>query len=200
MHGAGSGQHSGINPQTSIEVKWSEVTQSCPTLCNPMDCSLPGSSVQARVLERFAISFSRGSSRSRDQTQVSCIVGRCFTIWATREALNFYWSRDDEAQSGPERSGSSHLAVRQQLSQSLHRALSPQLPPWEGSQQELPALGFPWQPVTKRDEMRKPQAESGTFLNLESSLQVGLLQPWEQCERDLEEREFMWRNNVHASP
>ena len=44
----------------------SEVTQSCPTLCNPMDCSLPGFSVhgifQARVLEWVAVSFSRGSS------------------------------------------------------------------------------------------------------------------------------------------
>ena len=60
----------------------SEVAQSCPTLCNPMDCSLPGSSVhgifQARVLEWVAISFSRGSSQPRDQTWVSLIVGRCF--------------------------------------------------------------------------------------------------------------------------
>ena len=57
----------------------SEVAQSCPTLCNPMDRSLPRSSVhgilQARVLEWEAISFSRGSSPPRDQTQVSCIVG-----------------------------------------------------------------------------------------------------------------------------
>ena len=48
----------------------------------PMDCSLPGFSVhgilQARVLERVAISFSSGSSWPRDPTQVSCIVGRCF--------------------------------------------------------------------------------------------------------------------------
>ena len=69
----------------------SEVAQSCPTLCNPMDCSLPGSSVhgifQARVLEWVAISFSRGSSRPRDWTQVSRIVGRHFTIWATREDI-----------------------------------------------------------------------------------------------------------------
>ena len=36
-------------------------------------------------LERIAISFSRGSSWPRDQTQVSHIAGRCFTIWATRE-------------------------------------------------------------------------------------------------------------------
>ena len=53
----------------------SEVAQSCPTLCNPMDCSLPGSSVHgifwARVVEWVAISFSRGSSRPRDQTRVS---------------------------------------------------------------------------------------------------------------------------------
>ena len=66
-----------------------KVAQSCPTLCDSMDCSLPGSSTngifQARVLERVAISFSRGSSRPRDLTWVSCIIGRCFTIWATRE-------------------------------------------------------------------------------------------------------------------
>ena len=67
----------------------SEVAQSCPTLCDPMDCSLPGSSVhgifQAIVLEWIAISFSRGSSQPRDQTRVSCIVDRSFTVWATRE-------------------------------------------------------------------------------------------------------------------
>ena len=66
--------------------KWSEVTQSCPILCDPMDSSLPGSSVhgifQARILEWVAISFSRGSSQPRDWTQVSHIAGRHFTIWA----------------------------------------------------------------------------------------------------------------------
>ena len=64
--------------------------QSCPTLCDPVNCSLPGSSVhgilQARILQRVAISFSRGSSRSRDRTRVSRIAGRCFNLWATREA------------------------------------------------------------------------------------------------------------------
>ena len=54
-----------------------------------MDCSMPGSSVhgifQARVLECVAISFSRGSSRPRDQTLVICIAGRFFTISATRD-------------------------------------------------------------------------------------------------------------------
>ena len=55
-----------------------------PTLCDPMDYSLPGSSVhgifQARVLEWVAISFSRGSSQPRDQTQVSHTAGRRFTV------------------------------------------------------------------------------------------------------------------------
>ena len=68
------------------EVKWS---QSCPTLCDPVDCSLPDSSVhgilQAKILEWVAISFSRGSSQPRDWTWVSCIAGRRFTLWATRE-------------------------------------------------------------------------------------------------------------------
>ena len=56
-----------------------KVTQSCPTLCGPMDCGPPGSSVheilQVRILEWEAIPFSRGSSQPRDQTQVSHIVG-----------------------------------------------------------------------------------------------------------------------------
>ena len=69
-----------------FSVSESEVAQSCPTLCDPMDCSLPGSSVhgifQARVPEWVAISFSRGSSQPRDWTQVSHIVGRHFTVWA----------------------------------------------------------------------------------------------------------------------
>ena len=62
------------------------VVPSCPTLCNPMDYSPPGSSVH-RILEWVVIPFSRGSSQSRYQTGTSCIVGRFFTIWATREVL-----------------------------------------------------------------------------------------------------------------
>ena len=69
----------------------SEVAQSCVTLCDPMECSLPVSSVhgifQARVLEWVAISFSQGSSRPRDQAHVSHIAGGHFTIWATRDAI-----------------------------------------------------------------------------------------------------------------
>ena len=71
------------------ERKWSEVAQSCPTLCDPMDYSLSGASVhgifQGRVLEWIAISCSRGSSRPRNRTPVSRIAGRRFTVWATRE-------------------------------------------------------------------------------------------------------------------
>ena len=63
------------------------------SLCNPMDCSLLGSSVhgisQARLPEWVAVSFSRRSSQPRDRTQVSCISGRFFTIWATREAPEY---------------------------------------------------------------------------------------------------------------
>ena len=66
------------------------VAQSCLTLCNPKDCSPPGSYVhgilQARILEWVAVSFSRGSSWPRDQTWVSCTAGRFFTTWAPREA------------------------------------------------------------------------------------------------------------------
>ena len=66
----------------------------CPTLCDPMDCSLPGSSVhgifQARVLEWVAISVSRGSSWPRDWTQVSHVACRRFTGRATIPSLS--WS------------------------------------------------------------------------------------------------------------
>ena len=62
--------------------------RSCLTLCNPVDCSPPGSSVggtlQARILEWAAISFFRGSSWPRNWTQVSFIAGRFFNIWCPR--------------------------------------------------------------------------------------------------------------------
>ena len=71
-----------------------EVAQSCLTVCDPMDCSLLGSSVhgifQARILEYVAISFSRRSSWPRYWTRVSRIIGRHFTVWATREVLISY--------------------------------------------------------------------------------------------------------------
>ena len=65
------------------------VAQSCPTLCDPMDCSLPGFSVdrilQARILERVAMPSFRGASQPRNWTQVSCIAGGFFISWTTRE-------------------------------------------------------------------------------------------------------------------
>ena len=75
------------------------VAQSCLTLCDPMDCSPPGTSVhgilQERILEWVAMPFSRGSSWPRDWTQVPCTAGRFFTIWATRKAfiivIGFTW-------------------------------------------------------------------------------------------------------------
>ena len=72
--------------QISYDVAYeeSEVAQSCPTLCYPVDCSLPDSSLhgilQAGILEWVAISFSRESSQPRDQTQVSRIAGRRFNL------------------------------------------------------------------------------------------------------------------------
>ena len=95
--------HTSSSTQNSCRVHWvkwvSEVAQPCLILCDPMDCSLPGSSLhgilQARVLEWVAISFSRGSSRPRDWTPVSCIAGRRFNLWATREALSFFKSQPE---------------------------------------------------------------------------------------------------------
>ena len=68
------------------------VAQSCPPLCDPLDCSPPGSSIhgtlQARILEWLAISSSRGSSRHRDRTHISCVscIGRLILYhWTTKE-------------------------------------------------------------------------------------------------------------------
>ena len=83
----------------------SEVAQLCPSLCDPIDCSLPGSSVhgifQAIVLEWIAISFSRGSSQPRNRTQVSLIVDRHFTVWATREVDSFKGKESEVTQRCP---------------------------------------------------------------------------------------------------
>ena len=56
-----------------------KVAQSSPTLCDPTDCRLPGSSVhgilQARILQWAAIPFAKGSSQPRVRTRISCIAG-----------------------------------------------------------------------------------------------------------------------------
>ena len=70
------------------------VDQLCPTLHDAMDCSPPGSSVhgslQVRILEWVAITFSRESSQPKDRNWVSCTAGRLFTVQATREAPHVY--------------------------------------------------------------------------------------------------------------
>ena len=79
------------------------VAQSCPTLSNALDCSLPGSSLhgifQATGYEWVAFPFSKGSSQPRDLTQVSYIIGKSFTIWPPANPLcvdiqgNFPWKK-----------------------------------------------------------------------------------------------------------
>ena len=77
-------------PETCSQTWNVKATQSCLTLCNPMDYRVHGIH-QARILEWVAFPFMRGSFQSRDGTQVSCTAGRFFTNWATREAQE-YWS------------------------------------------------------------------------------------------------------------
>ena len=71
----------------SLKVK---IVQPCMALCNPMNYTVHGI-IQARILEWAAFPFSRGSSQPRAWTQVSCIADRFFTVWANREAQE-YWS------------------------------------------------------------------------------------------------------------
>ena len=99
-----TGESGGLRSKRSLRVRhdWSNlacmhvlylVAQSCLSLCDPMDCSPPCSSVhgilQARILEKVAMPSSRGSSQ--DQTMVSCIAGGFFMVWATREACMRSW-------------------------------------------------------------------------------------------------------------
>ena len=71
-----------------------QVAQSCPTLCDPTYYIVHGI-LQARILEWAAISFSRGSSQPRDQTCVSCITDRHFTIWETSGVGGRNWLGGD---------------------------------------------------------------------------------------------------------
>ena len=67
-----------------LYISESEVAQLCPTLCDPMDCSLAGSSIhgifQARILEWVAVSFCRGCSWPRDRTWVSHTAGGLYYL------------------------------------------------------------------------------------------------------------------------
>ena len=83
LGGGGSRWWLGDSPRVISGCMYVFVAQSCPTLCDPVECSLQGSSFrgifQARILEWVAISFSRGSSQPRDRTWVSRFAGRFFT-------------------------------------------------------------------------------------------------------------------------
>ena len=83
------GKSTGVGCHCLLQESESISPQLCPTLWHPIDCSLPGFSahgiLQARILMWVAIPFPRGSSQSRDWTQVSCIASGFFTVWATRE-------------------------------------------------------------------------------------------------------------------
>ena len=89
-----------LGRKVMTNLKWSEVAQSCPTLCDPMDCGPLGSSIprilQARILEWVTIPFSRGSSQPKDWTQVSFITGKFFTIWTTKEIILYEWCYPSE--------------------------------------------------------------------------------------------------------
>ena len=80
------------------------VAQSYLALRDPMNCSPPGSSVhgilQARILEWVAIPFSRGSSRPRDQTQISCIAGGFFTVIAEGLLFVIQWTHTENSSDG----------------------------------------------------------------------------------------------------
>ena len=80
--------------RTRLKRLSSSSSRSCPTLCNPIDCSLPGSPLTMGFSKQecwcgLPFPFSRGSSWPRDQTWISCIAGRFFTVWATREVVYY---------------------------------------------------------------------------------------------------------------
>ena len=90
------------------------VIQSCLTLCDSLDYSLPGSSVhgilQARILEWVAIPFSRGSSRPRDRTRVSCIACRFFTV-CNHQGSPKWFAKDSHKRDGHCGKGIGSLSV-----------------------------------------------------------------------------------------
>ena len=80
--------------ETLIVVQWSQVPQSRLTLCTPW--TVVHGILQAGILEWVAVSFPRGSSQPRHQTQVSHIAGGFFTSWATRESYQKQELEDNE--------------------------------------------------------------------------------------------------------
>ena len=153
-----------LSPSTMVESE-SEVAQLCPTLWDPMDCSLPDSSVhgifQAGILEWVAIFFSRGSSWPRYRTWVYRAVGRRFTVWATRlpqayllslritswsisnvthsHSFNYHWYADESQKYISSSDLSKNITPHVQLSMGSIQTESPQTQ----SDQIQTALPFP---------------------------------------------------------
>ena len=127
---------------TELNWKWKKVlvAQLCLTLCDPMDCSPPGSSVhgifQASVLEWAAISFSRWLSWPRDRTWVSWTAGRFFTDWATRKPSRkaiAYWQYCDSFRRTAKESSHTYACIH-----SPSNALPIQAAKWHSA--EFPVL------------------------------------------------------------
>ena len=145
-----------------------------PALCDPVDGSLPGSSVhgifQARVLEWVAISFSRESSRPRDRARVSRIGGRRFTIWATREARPGIKSRSIPV-SYIGRHILYHWATREALEQGFEPRKSVFKASWKKKKISWSQLIFPvmkkWEPAPFWDRHWGPLGH-GIFLTKRS--------------------------------
>ena len=132
----------------------SEVAQSCPTLCDPTNCSLAGFSIhgilQARALEWVASPFSRGSSQPRDGTQVSHIAGRRFALWATREAHTIIKSSGENPLQPPRRLGKRDLpCCQREAGVSQEKPLLPQ-----SSQALLRVKGQPLLPLQHQKPKR----------------------------------------------
>ena len=131
--------------------------------------------LQARILEWVVISFPRGSSWLRDQTQVSCIAGRFFSVWATGEAwtldlflgmaepwMHMYWgeyeysslvSREIEREESRQRPKglTQHGAHNHK-----HQGMSDTGSPWHFPQSDLPALIFGNLALLERKQNRDP--------------------------------------------
>ena len=168
---------------TTEQQNWTEMrsAQSRPTLCNPRDCSPPGYSVhgilQARILERVAVPVSRGSSQPRDRTWVSCIAGRLFTVWATREAQThtrvcWGWSLTKEVarlqqplvrrlhNGGGRRSCKSRGNCKEKLKLAKHRATGNRKQEWKKTKTSTRMsiswkMAFPLEPPRKCIHMEK---------------------------------------------
>ena len=103
------------------------VTQSCPTLYDPMEYTVHGI-LQAKILEWLALTVSRGFSQPRDRTQVSHIAGRFFAIWATRES---HWYNEGEI--FPALIFGSHLILHWELNDFSCKAEKHLLEHWKAS-------------------------------------------------------------------